>query len=184
MFGFNKNLFKFLGGGAVLILLGVLALYAPGYWQKYQVDKAIAELERPYREDVYGGKTPEETFDMFLDALKKGDIDLASKYFTVRKQSEYKEKFEKMRGDGILDEQIQEWERAKKEWTKVVDEYNNWKTHATVRYTTIVERGFVKRLPGGENNEGIEVSFSPGKYGNDIIFDLNELTNVWKIAQL
>src|SRR3989338_3497644 len=129
---FNKTIFKFLGGGAVLVVLGVAALYAPGYWQKYQVDKAIVELERPYREDVYGGKTPEETFDTFLDALKKGDIDLASKYFSVRKQAEYKEKFEKMRDGGTLDEQTQEWERVRKEWTKVVDEYNDWETRATV----------------------------------------------------
>ena len=34
-------------------------------------------------EDVYGGKTPQETLDMFIDALKKEDIELASKYFML-----------------------------------------------------------------------------------------------------
>jgi len=33
--------------------------------------------------DTYGGKTPQETLDMFVDALRKGDIDLASKYFLL-----------------------------------------------------------------------------------------------------
>ncbi len=174
----NKTVFKFLGGGAVLILLGAAALYAPGYWQKYQVDKAIAELERPYREDVYGGKTPEETFDMFLDALKNGDIELASKYFAVRKQTEYKEKFEKMRDDGILAGQIQEWERARKEWIKVVDEYNDWKKRATVRYASFLEEKIV------DDRLGMPVIFEPGEYASDIIFDLNALTSIWKITSL
>lgn len=39
------------------------------------------EFERLMREDTYGGKTPEETLTMFVDALKKGDVELASKYF-------------------------------------------------------------------------------------------------------
>jgi len=36
-----------------------------------------------YTNDTDGGKTPEETFDMFLDALKKGDIERASKYYEL-----------------------------------------------------------------------------------------------------
>lgn len=37
-------------------------------------------FEKAMREDTYGGKTPEETLALFIDALKKGDIELASKY--------------------------------------------------------------------------------------------------------
>ncbi len=59
-----------------------------------QTQKLQADLEKPYREDIYGGKTPEETWGLFLDALKKGDIDLASKYFAVEKQGEMKNRFE------------------------------------------------------------------------------------------
>lgn len=33
--------------------------------------------------DTYGGKTPKETLDLFVAALEKGDIDLASKYFLL-----------------------------------------------------------------------------------------------------
>jgi hypothetical protein len=47
--------------------------------------------EQAMREDTYGGKTPEETLQMFIDALKKGDIELASKYFALNtnENSEY-----------------------------------------------------------------------------------------------
>lgn len=43
-------------------------------------------LLKPYMEDTYGGKTPEETLQLFIDALKKNDIELASKYFVLDKQ--------------------------------------------------------------------------------------------------
>ena len=55
---------------------------------KKEVDaekKRIADLEKA---DTFGGKTPEETFDMFLDALKKNDADLAAKYYDVRVQED------------------------------------------------------------------------------------------------
>lgn len=41
--------------------------------------------------DIYGGKTPDETLKMFIDALKKEDIELASKYFALNtnEKSEY-----------------------------------------------------------------------------------------------
>lgn len=47
--------------------------------------------EKAMREDTYGGQTPEETLQMFIEALKKGDIELASKYFALNtnEKSEY-----------------------------------------------------------------------------------------------
>lgn len=173
----NKTFFKFSCGALVLVGLGLLFLYAPVYWQRYQVDRAIFELERPYREDIYGGKTPEETFDMFLGAMREGDLDLASKYFVVGKQGEYLEKFQGMRDGGKLNAQIQEWERARKEWVKVVDEYNDWKGHAVVRYSGILEDRIV------DERFGIPIVFEPGEYAVEIVFDLNKVINVWKISR-
>jgi len=45
-------------------------------------------LKEAYAEDKYGGDTPEETLQLFIDALKAGDVELASKYFVVEKQKE------------------------------------------------------------------------------------------------
>ncbi len=44
------------------------------------------KLERAYREDTYGSTTPEGTLQLFIDALKAGDTDLAAKYFIIEKQ--------------------------------------------------------------------------------------------------
>jgi len=47
-------------------------------------------LPGKYKADTYGSTTPEGTLALFIDALKKGDADLASKYFIPEKQVEYK----------------------------------------------------------------------------------------------
>ncbi len=56
----------------------------------YKTQKAIEqfyqgldEYYQKFAEDTYGGKTPQETLDMFIEALEKGDIDLAAKYFAM-----------------------------------------------------------------------------------------------------
>jgi len=57
-------------------------------WSSF--NKAITAEKQKYAADAYGGTIPEETYRLFLDALKKQDIDLASKYFILEKQEEYK----------------------------------------------------------------------------------------------
>ena len=47
------------------------------YWEK---------LNEAYKKDEYGGATPEETLNLLIEALKAGDLELASKYFVVEKQ--------------------------------------------------------------------------------------------------
>lgn len=41
--------------------------------------------------DTYGGKTPQETLQMYIDAVEKGDYELASKYFIGDRQKEEQE---------------------------------------------------------------------------------------------
>jgi len=48
--------------------------------------KAEQELYQKMMADTYGGKTPEETLDLFIAAVEKGDYELASKYFVKSKQ--------------------------------------------------------------------------------------------------
>jgi len=49
--------------------------------------RAFLEL---HQKDIEGGTTPEETFDLFISALKAGNIDLASKYYVPIYQEEAK----------------------------------------------------------------------------------------------
>lgn len=92
---FIQKIIKILMVIIIFIVITVLG-YLSGGIVKYKidvrkVDKSVERfqnsLEEPYKKDIYGGKTPEETWAMYLDALKSGDIDLASKYFAVEEQN-------------------------------------------------------------------------------------------------
>lgn len=88
----NKTSLKFIGGFVAIVALAFGSIYYISYYNSPE-QKAIryyADLERQYAEDTYGGSTPEETLQLFIDALKAGDIELASKYFVVEKREEMK----------------------------------------------------------------------------------------------
>lgn len=64
-----------------------------GQWKVGNLAEALKKAEEEdYKlalADTYGGKTPQETLDMFIDAVEKGDYELASKYFVIPKQEEW-----------------------------------------------------------------------------------------------
>jgi hypothetical protein len=81
----------------VILIFGVYALiwvYENYFSQKAQETKQQqknyekyltwkSSYEKAMSEDTYGGKTPEETLNLFIEALKKEDLELASKYFVL-----------------------------------------------------------------------------------------------------
>lgn len=58
-----------------------------------EIERYTELMEKAYREDTYGGDTPEETLKLFTDALRVGDTELAARYFVVEKQLQRKEIF-------------------------------------------------------------------------------------------
>lgn len=64
--------------------------YADYQWYK-KTAAFVAAGEAPFRADTYGGKTPEETWALYVEAVKKRDIELASKYYDVNHQQKEKE---------------------------------------------------------------------------------------------
>ena len=134
--------------------------------------KIQRELERPYREDKYGGKTPEETFDLFLGALRKGDIELASKYFELEKRESWRKSLEELKKNNTFDEMISEMEFARTNSKKIVED-------KTVRfiYKVRIERPKVVTLPDG-STDVIPV----GEYGAEIVFQ--NILDKWKILRI
>jgi len=86
------------------IILGIFILYIGGswLWQVYKwyqwkqtvippgFEEAMEKIQQEDYEqamaDTYGDKTPQETLKMYIDAVEKGDYELASKYFIGDKQ--------------------------------------------------------------------------------------------------
>ncbi len=52
------------------------------------------QLDEQYKNDTYGGDTPEETLRLFVEAIEKKDFNLASKYFIPEDQKAALSKFE------------------------------------------------------------------------------------------
>ena len=88
----------FVGGGLFLVFTAALLTERYGGWRDQMVlanlvgalksqeikDKALAMA------DTYGGKTPKETLDLFVAAVEKKDYALASKYFVIPKQEQWR----------------------------------------------------------------------------------------------
>ena len=57
--------------------------------QTAALEKAESAYIKAMTEDTYGGKTPQETLHLFVEALKAGDVDLASKYFLLKEEENF-----------------------------------------------------------------------------------------------
>ncbi|MDP3704503.1 MAG: hypothetical protein Q8R24_01165 [Legionellaceae bacterium] len=120
----TKHAIKFSLGAVGLVIVGfgvlfVLRYLNPENRQMREAERIIKELKRQEREDPYGGVTPEETLQLFIEALKKGDTDLAAKYFVFDLQKKWKDKLDEAKNKGLLDKAISDLERAEK--SKVTD---------------------------------------------------------------
>lgn len=127
-------------------------------WQGYIFEKKIEEfqaaLSQPYRDDIYGGQTPQETWNLFLSALRKNDIDLASKYFVLEKQSNWKR---------IIEDTIKE--KGAIDIVSLQDIKFDSQTENTAYYYRLI------------NENGKQINSS-------VIFTLNPYNKIWKISLL
>jgi len=120
------------GGTITLLAILYFGLSWYGDWHFAKEIKQIeAETNRPYLEDTYGGKTPQETLQMFISAVEKGDFELASKYFILSKQEEWKAAFVGAKKDDKLDVLMKV---AKKASEDIKNEKPVWETKNSYVY--------------------------------------------------
>ncbi|NOY35626.1 MAG: hypothetical protein GXP44_01750 [bacterium] len=150
---------------AIIVILGVLlavylAVVAKLTWDGYQkqaaIDRFQESIEKPFREDTYGGKTPEETWAMFLDALKKEDFALASKYYDVEHQTEARKKLEELKRE----KKFSSWIKEIKTLEKDDNAYQGDRAYYSYKYYDEETRQYL---------------------WSDVVFYLNPYTKVWKI---
>lgn len=164
---------------AVIIGLDFLRIaYFPTETEKFKkdVEKFEKELTDIYKKDIYGGETPEITYNLFMGALKDGDIDLASKYFFLsdwdKKESQFKEKKENNELEEYINN-LPKWEELEEnEIEGGVREY---------KYKRFLKEG-IEYLQNG-NGGVIKTEFPAGEYASSIIFRFNDVNKIWKISQ-
>src|SRR3989339_30028 len=122
---FDKTFWKFTIGFLVVIFTALAIFYGTTsqtflkWLGQRRIDKANETIAKFYASDIYGGETPRETFDMFIDALDSGDVERASKFFVLAKQDEWLAKLSKMKADGILPKQVDDWKKAQETFEEV-----------------------------------------------------------------
>ena len=161
-------------GSAVLIVVASAGVFVFAHYKNNQrILRAIADADKLMREDTYGGETPEETFAMFLDALRAGDTDLASKYFVLSKQEEWKRKIEIYKIQNNLSRVITEIETIQSNWAFISNDDKVTK-YSYSDELTATQTVFIS---------GEKVDISAGFYKNTAVFSKNQ-NGKWKISQL
>lgn len=93
-----------------VVVIGALSIWlGPGFYNDYknwrftkQMNQVAEELDKAGKDeykammaDIYGGKTPQETLKLYIEAVEKGDYELASRYFVFDKQEEWNDNLSK-----------------------------------------------------------------------------------------
>jgi len=174
----NKKYWKFVAG-----FLGIIIVVVGGFfvWEKYFSPQAKlnrqnaenyqkyldwqANYEKAMKEDTYGGKTPEETLQMFIEALKKEDIELASKYFSLETDTQSPDYL------------------SRKKWENYLREVSN--KNLLQQMANDIEKD-TKPLTKTPNDKEFSYALfnEDGTVGISIDLKFNEYSNVWKIENL
>lgn len=121
-----------------------------GYAEMQQEQEELAEA---YRNDTYGGKTPEETLRLYITALETADYDLSAKYYVYEQQQDVLAKNPRGVASGGFE--------------ALIDAYRNGTIKSTPYQSG--DKYEIEVYPGGE-----DVPFG-------FIFRLNPFTKKWKI---
>ena len=177
--------------GILILALFVLYLGAEvGFQVRYNLelrktDKAIEEfnksIEEMFRADIDGGKTPKETFNLFISALKNEDISLAVKYIVldIERRQRYYDEFNEMKQNGKLKEYVESWPKWE-EFDQIKDDYNDWENRATVEHG--IEIKDARKVY--DQVLKVETVIQPGIYTDYSIIFIKNQNNIWKIESL
>lgn len=141
-------------------------------------EKQVQEELNKYKNDFDGGKTPEETLELFITALRAGDIEKASKYYEISVQEEEKKYFnETLLKRGSMNESAEFYSNLLKTGEKKCNDKNDgcvfeyFEISTEDRVLEIREMNQKILIPAGEKSL-VSVSLGVNKY-----------TGVWKISQ-
>ena len=169
---YKSHMVKFMAVFLAVLVGGFGLVWLYSGYMKYRDQQRADEQSQRYRDveqryieamtaDTHGGKTPEETLKMFIDALRREDVDLASKYFLLDvsdnlTREKWIKRLNDIKGKNLLGQMAKDLERAKPD-------------------------------PAGplyEGDFGFVVYADDGLVGAQIDMQFNKFSQVWKIESL
>lgn len=164
---------------AVLAGLVIWLMIHLGPWfrafQDHRLAQAIKrQAEQRFREDKYGGPTPEETYNMFIAALERGDANLASKFFVFNEQEQWSRTLAEYKNKDLLGDFATELRSEQQKWQPVQTKDANVKEFY---YDISVAKNSVANL------NGRKAALPSGTYTDTIRFEKYP-SGIWKISVL
>ena len=143
-----------------------------------ETERVLAEIDAAYRSDFDGGKTPEETVELFIAALQNKDMKQASKYYELSVQPKALAGLEEeFRKKGNYQLSIDYFTEVKSKGEKKCNEKGDGCSFS-YKYITSEDR---ESLIVGTNDKIFIPKGSTRIKGVDL--KLNIRTYVWKITQ-
>lgn len=143
----------------IIIGLAISAVLLIGYYayvvRSLTANDPLGAYKQAMREDIYGGKTPEETLRLFVAALRAGDVGLASNYF-------------------MLDENA-----SREQWAERLREIKD--ANFLARMADDIEANARPSPPSYEGHAGFELLNDDGTLGALISMQFNPFSGVWKL---
>ncbi len=159
------TVFLFIGAGAYAwnkwLSPSAVEKWKYDLYQKFYIDK----YENAMRQDTWGGKTPQETLDLFISALKNNDIDLAAKYFSLNTNEN------------------NEYYLTRKQWEEGLRK-NNEDGKINEMIATVNQMKLSDRQTGSTSTVEYVVRGEGGMVDYSIIFVFNSYSDVWKIESM
>jgi len=172
---------------AVFIFLAIFGWFIWQYlypsYQMWRIGEGNKKFEQGFmamlKNDTYGGKTPEETYNLYVEALKRSDTEAASRYFYWERQVAQKTKLDELITKGELDKYIVDLPK----WSEMREE--EYDVEGTKQYSWLevsTTTAIIKLPLGGGKYQ--EEELNPGFYKQIIDFEFNKQANIWKIYSL
>jgi len=137
---------------SVVILGGgfFAGIYSYDYYWQWQNRQDLRNLVKSYEQarkneearkmaDTFGGKTPQETLQMFIEAVEAGDYELASKYFVESKREEWRNSLNSTAKANKIDNFLQPIKLINKNINNNKDIPTNINNYYTIREPILVE---------------------------------------------
>ena len=95
----KRKLWKFVVAFLAIILFSLVAFVGVAIFEQWRGERAVERLAEALRQaeqeiyqkqlaDAVGGKTPQETLRLYIEAVERGDFELASKFWIIDRQAE------------------------------------------------------------------------------------------------
>ncbi|MBI4281846.1 hypothetical protein HY625_03440, partial [Candidatus Uhrbacteria bacterium] len=96
-------------------------------WNRFDEARIAKDVVRKLAarevEEIAVGETPQETFSLFLDALRDNDLDLATNYFTPEFRDGWRQHLQNIQDKKFLDDMITDLENTEEDAPLIKDHF-------------------------------------------------------------